>query len=115
MPHHPKSLALFKRLAELDFLFGADCLQWKYGGENMEMLMYQMDICLEEHGELKMREIGIWELRGFVKCENCYNTHQNHKDKLEDHDCPYCGKTLRYTDSSLGVKELPMWLWRVVE
>jgi hypothetical protein len=33
IPHHPKSVALFKKLAEIDFKFGGDYFCWKSGGE----------------------------------------------------------------------------------
>jgi len=46
IPHHPKSVALFKKLAEIDFKFGGDYFCWKSGGDgdNGEHLMYEMDI-----------------------------------------------------------------------
>jgi hypothetical protein len=53
VPHHPKSLALFKRLAEIDFKFCNDCFCWKSGGDgdNGETLMYELDILFEEDDE----------------------------------------------------------------
>ena len=50
MAHHPKSVALFKRLEEIDFHLCSDCFCWKSGGDggNGETLMYEMDIYFEE-------------------------------------------------------------------
>jgi hypothetical protein len=50
VPHHPKSIALFKRLAEIDFQHCADYFCWKSGGDgdNGETLMYELDILFEE-------------------------------------------------------------------
>jgi hypothetical protein len=47
--HHPKSLELFKALAEIDLTAGNDYFCWKSGGDgdNGEMLMYEMDIYFE--------------------------------------------------------------------
>jgi len=47
--HHPKSVELFKALADIDFRFGNDCFCWKSGGDgdNGEELMYHMDIYFE--------------------------------------------------------------------
>ena len=53
MLHHPKSIALFKKLEAIDFKFGGDHFCWKSGGDgdNGEHLMYEMDIMfdLEDH------------------------------------------------------------------
>ena len=48
--HHPKSKALFKRLAEIDFKHGGDYFHWKSGGDgdNGETLMYELDVIFEE-------------------------------------------------------------------
>ena len=48
--HHPKSLVLFKRIAEIDFLWTGDLFCWKSGGDgdNGESLMYLLDIVFEE-------------------------------------------------------------------
>lgn len=50
IPHHPKSVALFKRIEYLDFHLSGDYFCWKSGGDgdNGEMLMYEMDIYFEE-------------------------------------------------------------------
>lgn len=49
-PHHPKSVALFKALAEIDWKYGDDSFGWKSGGDgdNGEMLMYEMDIYFDQ-------------------------------------------------------------------
>jgi hypothetical protein len=51
--HHPKSMALFKRLEDIDFRLCDDYFCWKYGGDgdNGETLMYEMDIIFEEDDE----------------------------------------------------------------
>ena len=48
-PHHPKSVALFKSLAEIDWTFGGDYFCWKSGGDgdNGEHFMYELDIYFE--------------------------------------------------------------------
>ena len=50
IPHHPKSQALFARLARLDFERCDDYFCWKSGGDgdNGEQLMYELDILFEE-------------------------------------------------------------------
>lgn len=47
--HHPKSVALFKALADIDSKYGGDYFCWKSGGDgdNGEHLMYEMDIYFE--------------------------------------------------------------------
>jgi hypothetical protein len=54
-PHHPKSIELFKAIADIDFRYCGDSLCWKSGGDgdNGEMLMYALDIYFEcqESGE----------------------------------------------------------------
>ena len=49
-PHHPKSMALFKRLADIDFKYCGDHFCWKAGGDgdNGEILMYELDIIFEQ-------------------------------------------------------------------
>jgi hypothetical protein len=32
IPHHPKSIELFKALEEIDWKYGDDCFCWKHGG-----------------------------------------------------------------------------------
>ena len=48
--HHPKSMVLFKHIADLDFALSGDYFCWKSGGDgdNGEMLMYLLDIHFEE-------------------------------------------------------------------
>ena len=48
--HHPKSIELFKRIAEIDFEHMDDHFNWKSGGDgdNGEALMYLLDIYFEE-------------------------------------------------------------------
>jgi len=48
--HHPRSAALYKRIAELDFLFNDDSFCFKSGGDgdNGERLMYLLDVAFEE-------------------------------------------------------------------
>jgi hypothetical protein len=49
IPHHPKSVDLFKKLAAIDFAHGGDFFSWQSGGDgdNGEHLMYEMDIIFE--------------------------------------------------------------------
>ena len=55
IPHHPKSIELFKAIAQIDFKLCADCFCWKSGGDgdNGETLMYQLDIYFEIKDEYK--------------------------------------------------------------
>jgi hypothetical protein len=48
--HHQKSIELYKKIEELDFLFGGDSFCFKSGGDgdNGENLMYLLDIYFEE-------------------------------------------------------------------
>jgi hypothetical protein len=50
IPHHPKSIALYKKLAQIDFEQGGDYFDWNSGGDgdNGEHMMYEMDIMFEE-------------------------------------------------------------------
>ena len=52
-PHHPKSIALYKKLADVDFKFGGDFFNWSSGGDgdNGEHLMYELDIIFETEDE----------------------------------------------------------------
>jgi len=56
--HHPKSTAIFKRIAELDFLFSADFFCWKSGGDgdNGEFLMYLLDVIFEEDDKIEAKK-----------------------------------------------------------
>lgn len=48
-PHHPKSIALGRRLGALDFENGdALCLKFGGDGDNGETLMYLLDIIFEQ-------------------------------------------------------------------
>ncbi len=53
-PHHPNSVKLFKRIAQIDFELCSDYFCWKSGGDgdNGETLMYEMDIYFEEQDAL---------------------------------------------------------------
>ena len=53
MPHHQKSIELFKRLQQIDIEFCNDYFCWKSGGDgdNGEILMYELDILFEEREE----------------------------------------------------------------
>ena len=53
VPHHPKSIDLFKKLATIDIEYGGDFFEWMSGGDgdNGEMLMYEMDIHFEQEEE----------------------------------------------------------------
>lgn len=53
-PHHPKSIALFKKIQEVDFIWNNDHFCWKYGGDgdNGESLMYVLDIIFEERDNI---------------------------------------------------------------
>lgn len=48
--HHPKSIELYKKIANIDFVFCGDYFCWKSGGDgdNGEALMYLLDIHFEE-------------------------------------------------------------------
>lgn len=50
IPHDPKSIALMRRLMDIDYIFNSDALCWKAGGDgdNGESLMYALDIIFEE-------------------------------------------------------------------
>lgn len=45
VPHHPRSIAIFKALEKIDFEECGDSFCWKSGGDgdNGETLMYQLD------------------------------------------------------------------------
>jgi hypothetical protein len=49
IPHHPKSMELFKKLKKIDWDCCDDYFCWKSGGDgdNGETLMYEMDIMFE--------------------------------------------------------------------
>ncbi len=51
IPHHPRSVELFKTLCEIDELYGNNYFQWRKGGDgdNGEHLMY----CLDVHNEIE--------------------------------------------------------------
>lgn len=53
--HHPESIALFKKLADIDWKYGDDYFCWKSGGDgdNGETLMFEMDIMFEQEDELQ--------------------------------------------------------------
>ena len=57
--HHPKSVALFKCIAKVDFKYCSDSFCWKSGGDgdNGETLMYILDIIFEEDDERHMSHI----------------------------------------------------------
>ena len=57
--HHPKTLALMKRVSELDFFFNSDYFCWKMGGDgdNGEALAFVLDLYFEEEEILK--KVGI--------------------------------------------------------
>ena len=48
--HHPRSIALFERLMEIDFNLCDDYFCWNKGGDgdNGETLMYELDILFDE-------------------------------------------------------------------
>ena len=50
MGHHPKSIALFKRINEIDWVWGGDSFCWESGGDgdNGETLMYLLDVIFDE-------------------------------------------------------------------
>ena len=49
IPHSPRSIELYEKLADADFRLGNDMLGFKSGGDgdNGEHLMYLLDIVLE--------------------------------------------------------------------
>jgi len=49
MPHHPKSIEVYKSIAQLDWEFGGDYFCFKNGGDgdNGEHLLYLLDIHFE--------------------------------------------------------------------
>lgn len=56
--HHPKSIALFNALSQIDWKYGNDYFCWKSGGDgdNGEHLMYEMDIYFEEMDSMNIKE-----------------------------------------------------------
>lgn len=50
IPHHPKSVEIFKAIEENDWKYGGDYFCWKSGGDgdNGEHLMYLLDIHFEK-------------------------------------------------------------------
>jgi hypothetical protein len=50
IPHHPKSIELFNKIQEVDFIWNNDFFCWKYGGDgdNGEIFMYVLDVIFEE-------------------------------------------------------------------
>lgn len=50
VPHDPRSVALYKSIAEIDFDQGGDVFLFKSGGDgdNGEHLMYLLDVHFEE-------------------------------------------------------------------
>jgi hypothetical protein len=57
-PHHPESVRLFERLAQIDW-HGKDYFHWKTGGDgdNGEILMYQLDILFEERDAVQKGDL----------------------------------------------------------
>lgn len=53
--HHPKSIALYKRIAKYDFELNSDSFGFKAGGDgdNGEQLMYLLDVIFEEDDALE--------------------------------------------------------------
>lgn len=49
IPHHPKSVKLYKEIERIDFKYGGDSFGFKSGGDgdNGEHLMYLLDIYFE--------------------------------------------------------------------
>lgn len=57
--HDPRSVALYKSIAKLDFEHCSDYFRWKSGGDgdNGEFLMYLLDIHFElEDAELRVKD-----------------------------------------------------------
>jgi len=83
IPHHPKSIELYKRIENLDFELGGDVFCFKSGGDgdNGEHLMYLMDIYFEE----KDTKLPIIYDNG----QPCVHTGcLSHKT----HPCEWCGR-----------------------
>lgn len=57
--HHPDSVALYKRISELDFSVGGDYFRFSSGGDgdNGEALMYLMDVIFEARDEKELDEL----------------------------------------------------------
>lgn len=57
--HHPDSVALYKRISELDFSVGGDYFRFRSGGDgdNGEALMYLMDVIFEARDEKELDEL----------------------------------------------------------
>lgn len=55
IPHHPKSIHLYKRIEELDFKLNSDDFGFKSGGDgdNGEQLMFLLDVYFEEIEQLE--------------------------------------------------------------
>lgn len=65
IPHHPRSISLYKKIAQLDFIFADDHFRWRSGGDgnNGECLMYLMDIIFEEKDKMvqfSIDDAGAW-------------------------------------------------------
>lgn len=60
VPHHPRAVALYKQLAEADYVLGGDAFNFKAGGDgdNGEHLMYLLDVIFEaeDNGEIAQLE-----------------------------------------------------------
>lgn len=65
--HNPKSVELFKFIAEIDFEVYSDCFCWKSGGDgdNGETLMYELDAYFDEQDRIEAeiereRKLDAW-------------------------------------------------------
>lgn len=58
IPHHSKSIEIYKIIEENDWKYGGDYFCWKSGGDgdNGEHLMYLLDIHFEQQDEMKKVE-----------------------------------------------------------
>jgi hypothetical protein len=63
IPHHEKTIRLFRRLSAIDFNYCGDSFGWKCGGDgdNGETLIYQLDIIFEEDDAAALERLEVKE------------------------------------------------------
>lgn len=108
MPHHPKSVAMFRSLQSIDFNHGDDFFCWKSGGDgdNGEHLMFEMDVYFELQDqennsiEFKLEEAtgALYNLVHAVRCPTCddrgYTVFENYLGNPEQQQCEFCWNTI---------------------
>ena len=86
IPHHPKSIEIFKALEENDFKYGGDYFCFKSGGDgdNGEHLMYLLDIYFESENS----GVCFWCKESFIVksknhvfcCKDCASRYNLNKE-----------------------------------